>query len=346
MGRRFCVRCGSEEGPGNPIIDGLCPKCFIKERSIIKLPNVIRVVICPFCGSVYYKGSWTKFEGDLSEVLEYIINNYYLTSGRNTVYEGFADVSVKVANIDEGKVYLSVKGTYRGIEVSHEYAVSIRVDKKLCPKCTKVRGRHFEAIVQIRSEVPIRPEVVERISLVLSKMKRLMDNIVEVKEYREGVDIKLLSQSVARHLANILKREFAAKIIQTWKDAGYVSGRKHSKLTISVRVPGLLEGDIVEVDNVLAVVTSVKQGRVVLKRLDNGSQLRLDQNKLWERDIKLLTPKDYAILDALVLGYEGGKAIVQAERSGNVYYITAPKLFKPGTRVKILIYKGRTYLMI
>ncbi|MCD6428624.1 MAG: hypothetical protein J7L12_03300 [Desulfurococcales archaeon] len=346
MGRRFCVRCGSEEGPGNPIIDGLCPKCFVNERSIIKLPNTIKITICPVCGSVYYKGSWIRLAGDLSDVLEYLINNYYLTSGRNSVYSGFTDVSVKVINIDEGKAYLSVKGTYKGTEISHEYAVNMRVDKRLCPRCTKVRGRHFEAIVQIRSEVPIRPEVVERISLVLSRMKGLEENIVEVKEYRDGVDIKLLSQSVARHLANILKREFAAKIIQTWKDSGYVSGKKHSKLTISVRVPGLLEGDIVEVDDVLAVVTSVKQGRVVLRRLDNGGQLRLDQSNLWEKNVRLLTPKDYAVLNAIVLGYEGGKAIVQAEESGNVYYITAPKLFKPGSRVKILIYKGRTYLMI
>ena len=346
MGRRFCVRCGSEEGPGNPIIDGLCLKCFVKERSIIKLPNIIRIIICPLCGSVYYKGSWTKLGNDLGEVLEYLINNYYLTSGRSTVYDGFTDVSVEVINIDEGKVYLSVKGTYKGTEISHEYAVSIKVVRRLCPKCAKVRGRHFEAVVQIRSEVPIRPEVVERISLVLSRMRGLEDNIVEVKEYRDGVDIKLLSQSVARHLANILRREFAAKIIQTWKDSGYISGKKHAKLTISVRVPGLLEGDIVEVDDVLAVVTSVKQGRVVLRRLDNGEQLRLGQSSLWEKNVKLLTPKDYAVLNAIILGYEGGKAVVQAEESGNVYYITAPRLFKPGTRVKILIYKGRTYLMI
>ncbi|MCD6340765.1 MAG: hypothetical protein J7L51_02300 [Desulfurococcales archaeon] len=346
MGRRFCVRCGSEEGPDNPIIDSLCPKCFVNERSIIKLPNTIKITICPVCGSVYYKGSWIKLGDDLSEVLEYLINNYYLTSGRGAIYDGFTDVSVKVININEGKAYLSVKGTYKGTEISHEYAVNIRVVKRMCPKCTKVRGRHFEAVVQIRSEVPIRSEVVERISLVLSRMKGLEENIVEVKEYRDGVDIKLLSQSVARQLANILKREFAAKITQTWKDSGYVSGRKRSKLTISVRVPGLLEGDIVEVDNVLAVVTSVKQGRVVLRRLDDGGQLRLDQSSLWERNVKLLTPKDYAVLNAIVLGYEGGKAVVQAEESGNVYYIAAPKLFKPGTGVKILIYKGRTYLMI
>ncbi len=346
MGRRFCVRCGSEEGPDNPIIDGLCPKCFINERSIIKLPNIIRIIICPLCGSVYYKGSWTRLGSDLSEVLEYLINNYYLTSGRDAVYDGFTDVSVKVINIDEGKAYLSVKGVYKGTEISHDYAINIRVVKRLCPKCTKVRGKHFEAVVQIRSEVPIRPEVVEKISLVLSRTRGLEGNIVEVKEYRDGVDIKLLSQSVARHLANILRREFAAKIIQTWKDSGYISGKKHAKLTISVRVPGLLEGDIVEVDDVLAVVTSVKQGRVVLRRLDNGGQLRLDQSNLWEKNVKLLTPKDYAVLDAIILGYEGGKAVVQAEESGNVYYITAPRLSKPGTRVKILIYKGRTYLMI
>ena len=346
MGKRFCVRCGLEEGPDNPIIDGLCPRCFIKERSIIKLPSIIKIIACPVCGSIYYKGSWVKLGINMSEILEYLINNYYLMSGRDTIYSGFTDVNVKVANIDEGRAYLIVEGTYKESRISHEYAVDVRIEKRLCPKCTSVRGKHFEAIVQIRSEAPMRREITDKLALALSKIRGLEENIVEIKEYREGVDIKLVSQSIARHLANILKREFAAKITQTWKDSGYVSGRKHAKLTISVRVPGLIEKDVVEVNDELAVVISIKQGKIVLKKLSDGSVLRLDHSSLWEKNVRLLTPKDYAVLNAIVLGYEGGKAVVQAEESGNVYYITAPKLFKPGSRVKILIYKGRTYLMI
>jgi len=346
MGRRFCVRCGREEEPGNPIINGLCPKCFVKERSIINLPNTVKVTVCPVCGSVYCRGTWLRLGEDAKKILEYIINNYYLTSGRNAVYEGFTDVHVKVVNIDDGRAYLIVEGTYKGGKVSHECSIDVKFEKKLCPRCVSIRGRHFEAIIQIRSEAPMRREIIDRLTTALSRIRGLGEYVVEVKEYKEGLDIKLISQSVARHLASVLKREFAAKITQTWKNSGYISGRKHSKLTISVRLPGLVRGDIVDVGDELAVVINIGQGRVVLKKLSDGSILRLNHSAFWEKGVKLLTSKDYAVMNAIVLGYEGGKAVVQGEESGNLHYITAPKLFKPGSRVKVLIYKGRTYLMI
>ena len=344
MGRRFCVRCGREEDEQNPIIDGLCPQCFVKERYILKLPSKVTVTVCPVCGSVYVGGVWERQGGGVEDAVELFINRSLIK--RSTVYPGISDVRVEVLKLSSGKAFLKVIGFYRKVRLEQDAEIYVDLRKQLCPTCASIRGEKTEATIQIRMEGEVRPEILRKVGNRVGRIRGIHDGIVEIKEDRNGVDIKLNDVSLARQIASMLRKEFSARIKQTWKDSGYVGGKRHGKLTISVRLPGMMRGDIVEFAGSPAVVTGVGKGYVSIRMLDTGRSVRLTHDDLWKRGVRILTEKDYAVIEGTLVNYEGGRAVVQAISSGNVFYVKAPAIFDLGDRVKILIYKGNHYLLI
>jgi len=344
LGRRFCVRCGREESKDTPIIDGLCPECFVKERVILKLPSKIKVTVCPVCGATYLHGRWEHLGEDIKDIVRWYVLSTLVK--RSTVYPGVEVVDVKVKELSSGMVTMLVKGRYGSASLVQELSTHLEVDKRLCPNCLKSRGGGYEAILQIRTLAPTRFNVMRAVGERLARVKTFRESIVEIKEGREGVDIKMNSQTACRYVANLLKKEYAAKLIQTWENTGQLGNKRKCKLVISARLPGLVAGDIVEYEGEPAQVIKLKYGRVVIKSLSTGKVRSLTHDEIWRGRIKYLSSKDYAILDGRVLNYEGGRAVVQSVDTGNVYFIRAPRLYSLGSRVKILIYKGKAYLLL
>ncbi len=344
MGKRFCVRCGREEGPNTPIIDGLCPACFIKERRMLELPTKIRVTICPICGALYIHGDWVRIGKNVEDVIEYFINKTIVK--RHNIYPGLDDVKAKVVGVESGMVYLRVTAHYKNVSLSQDVATHVELHKKPCPLCLHSRSGSYEAMLQIRTIAPVRFDVMRDIGNRLARVREFRESIVEIKEHKDGVDVKLSNQAITRYVANILKREYAAKITMTWENTGYLGGKRRSKLTISARLPGLVSGDIIEYEGEPAEVTKLKKGGVIIKRLSDGKVVTLRHDDIWKSGFKYLNEKDYAVLDGRILNYEGGKAVVQATDSGNIYFIKSPRILNLGSRVKILIYKGKAYLLI
>ncbi len=344
MGRRFCVRCGKEEGPDTPIIDGLCPKCFMKERGILKLPTKIRVTTCPMCGALYIHGNWIHVGENVEDAIEYFINETLVK--RHNIYPGLEDVKAKVVRMDSGVIHLRIMARYKGVRMTQDAVTHVELHKKPCPLCLRNRSGSYEAMLQIRTVAPARFDVMRGIGNRLAKVKEFRESIVEIKEHKDGVDVKLNNQAIGRYVANILKREYAAKITMTWENTGYLGGKRRSKLTISARLPGVVSGDIIEYGGEPAEVMRLKKGRIIVKRLSDGKIMTLRHEDLWRSGFRYLDEKDYAVLDGRILNYEGGKAVVQATDSGNIYFIKSPRILNLGSHVKILIYKGKAYLLI
>jgi len=344
LGRRFCVRCGREGSEDNPIIDGLCPQCFLKERYVLKLPPKIVITLCPSCGSVYVRGKWVYVGIDEGEVIKYFISNALIK--RDNVYPGVTDVAIEDVKYSPDKSIIKVVGRVGNALLKQELVSEVVIRRRLCPRCIKVKTGSYEALLQVRYEGGYVDRELERELLNhLSRYGKLIESISEVKSVKDGLDIKVLNQGVARQIANIIKRDFGAKVIQSWEDAGFISGKRHSRLTISLRLPALKEGDIIELGNELSIVDSVSRGRLVIRRLKDWRKYRLTYDELWSIGFRRLTIKDYSIVNGKVLNYEGGEAVIQAVRSGAIYYVKLPVLKDLGSDVTLLIYKGKAYLL-
>ena len=343
MGRRFCVRCGAEERDDLPIIDGLCPKHFLEERRILELPSKVFITMCPSCGSINIGNSWLPTDGSITNALETYINKA-LVKKRKT-YPGFTNVKVLVKGIISDKAILEVVGKYKQVILRQEIQTYFEIRKKLCPRCSSIRNEVYEAMIQVRMEGPPREEIFRRIADRVVKTHEFTD-VVKIEECREGIDLKFRNVSSARAISSLLKNEFSAHIKQTWKDYGFIRGKKHGKLTISVKVPSFLIGDVVEINGGLMTVVGVRSnGNFTFRDLETGSVKEFKPDDLRIRGFKLLTGKDYALISGRIINYEGGKAVVQAS-SGGIYYIRPSKILDLGSSVEILIYKGKQYLLI
>jgi len=344
MGRRFCVRCGVLESSNQPIIDGLCPKCFIKERTIVNLPTKVEVTICSLCYALYSMGRWVNVGLRLEEVLEYYINKVLIK--RENTYPGFNDVKAQVVRVSGGKIEVIVRGTYRNASLSQKLITNVRINYRLCPRCLKIKTGGYEALIQIRFEGGVDRRLGREVLKLISKHERIMTSITDVEEVKEGLNIKLMSQSVARQLANIVKKKYGAKVVQSWTDAGYVSGKRHSKLTISLRLPTLRREDIIVVgEKDIALVVDVGESFIRLMRLSDGKEIKLTYDNLWSKGFRKLTPKEYVIIKGKVLGYEGGYAVIQEVTTGNIYRVRPHILKDLGSDAEVLIYKGEAYLL-
>ena len=210
MGRRFCVRCGVLESSDRPIIDGLCPKCFTKERSIVNLPSKIEITVCSSCYALYFMGKWVNAGLRLDEILEYYINNALMK--RENIYPGFRDVRAQVIRVGGGKVEVIVKGTYRGVTLSQRMITDVRVTYRLCPRRLKVKTGGYEALIQIRFEGSVDKRLGREVLELISRYKRIVSSITDIEEVKEGLNIKLMSQGVARQIANIIRKEFLQEL--------------------------------------------------------------------------------------------------------------------------------------
>ncbi len=330
------MKCGVEEP--ELIIDRLCVRCFIDEGRAVKPPNSVEVVICPICGSVKYGSKWLE-----SVDLHTLIKDLIL---RNTkLHRDFKLVSLDVSIVDS-KVVACFRGSVLGIDVSKDYSIDLIVSKVLCQQCSRIKSGYYEALIQVRTLInPLRDHLRDRIDDML-RSTPISRYISEIEHVKEGVNVKVVGQGIARKLANDLVSMYGGTILESWKGTTTSSsGRKTSKLTISVKLVGLLPGDFIVFKDRVAVVDSVSKDLIKVLMLDSGELVKLRVQDLVVKDLKLLRDDEYELVDVYVDDVVGGRVLVKELVSGKTYELPTVSDVKVGSKVKLLIYRDRIYLV-
>ncbi len=342
---RFCLRCGSPEDPNNPLIEGLCLNCFVKERQIIKLPSKVVVVRCSSCGSIFIGGSWTQFSGDNRQALEEVINRAFVK--KQTLNPNVKDVYVEVTSLYSGMAELKVTARYGSSVITQNSVIHYEILKKICPSCLSVKVKSYEAILQVRfvRKQKSRELEVSRVKTFLNSLKSLRNNIIDYVELVEGIDIKLNDVSTARRVANALKREFGGIVKESWKLHTVIRGRRYSKLTISVRVVGVRPDDYLILGDEVLKVLNVEGSELRVKCLNENTVKYVKVNDLIGEDFEII-PQDKAIIvSCVVVGYEGEELKLLCDDG---IFRTVKKTLKVPipSNVRVLIYKDSHYLIL
>jgi len=342
--KKFCIKCGAEESDEVPIIDNLCINCLLNEGKLIKLPSSVNLIVCPICNSIKLgsKWVWGDFKKDFTQILKDVILS------NSTFHKELADISVNI--LESGRnALIHVEGTLRGISIRRDYSVDVVITKELCPHCSLAKGGYYEAIVQVRSVLPFRSKLKEVLIRRISLLNDFIRYVSEVEDLKEGLDIKVLNHGVARRLANSLVREFCGKSSESWKSAGIVSGKKFSKLTISVRLLGLVPGDFIVFKGNAALVEGVSENSVRMKLLETGSTIRVRRDEINPTDITILNSSEYKVVNTYLVNVGDGRALFK-DLKRNVTYeaqLTGGlnRELSKGSKVKLLIYKDRAYII-
>ncbi len=283
---RYCSKCGREVSEEEYIDSyGYCIDCFLKYRGIFREKPVLKITICPRCGSWRLHGEWYR-----PTSLEEIIRRTFLAEERKFIdhHVSIIDVSVSENHV---KLY---KNRYL---VEAEFTVLINnsvtritrdkieyiIEKKPCPKCIARSGKSHKAFIQVRSERGKLSDHEKRLVMKIVSEPSISEEVVEISENKYGIDIKVLSIQIAKKIASQIVKHTGAKITESFKPTKY-NPRRGSWTgisTLSVRIPSIEKGDLVEYDGRPAVVKRIDSHGIYIEFLDDGSSLSIDYESYW-----------------------------------------------------------------
>ncbi len=308
------------------------------------------ITICRDCGAVSFSGKW--IHDSVHNIIRLNIDKIVTRSVevREPFHISKYSLEKIDVNYDTSRINLTINldisagGTI--ITKNYVMTVPIRMVKSLCPRCIALRGKAFNAIIQLRSVNSSKINLIERIANEIRK--EYHDEVVDIKHVREGIDLYLIDKDIARRIAKKLISEYGALVKESFKlISRKPDGKIKSRLTISVRIPDIKPGDIVKVipEDDIAVVKSIGSGRISLLSILNGRKYALSYRAYWEKTIKHYSN---GTKDALVLSHIGGKNYILMDDEYNVFEaenVILEKELKENTRVKVLIYKGKAYII-
>jgi len=158
---------------------------------------------------------------------------------------------VRVRGEARGVVELEVviAGRHGSLEVSESRIVKVAVHAAMCPSCMRKASKTgYTAVIQIRPVIgEFTGEVRRRLERILAKLEaRVRSSIISVEEVRNGVDILVEDQNVARIIASKLRSSFGGSVVETFKVTGVKpGGGRKGILTIAVRLLNVEPGYII-----------------------------------------------------------------------------------------------------
>lgn len=317
----FCPECGSTD---KKMVGDVCIDCFLKDYTMLTIPEKIEVTICSHCNSKLEEGKWS--ESNLPE--EEII---YRALERNITIDDLVENELIDLEIDQMKgtiaeCYVEATGEVYGKEISESHDVDVRILKTVCPTCSKLQAGYYESVIQFRAderelhkwECEKADEIVERTLIKQSKSDKLA-YCPQIAKLKEGYDYYIGSLKSGRKIANALKDEFGGHIKESPRliSEDKSTGKGLYRIWISVRIPKFEEGDFIKYENNILQVKDIGKNRVVAINLENDKKHTIPWKDTEEIEvvkkeediettsiiskspttIQILDPIDYSVID-------------------------------------------------
>jgi len=263
----FCVECGME---GEIYKDGVCIKCYLKNKKFSKGPEILDLPVCVHCQGYKYKNTWTN--DLLDDILRRIIKNNF-------------DISKELQNIDinidlnetprglECTVYIS--GLIQEKEINEEHDLLIRLRKTVCEVCSRQFGGYHEAIIQVRTEkrkfskedlININATVETIIENMQGKGNRTLF-IADIAEEHGGLDFYISDKNAAFNISKMLLNKYGGFIKQSSTNTGMKDSKQIYKMTYLVRIPPYKKGDYIQIDDNYYQIKYLRSNKIKLINL-------------------------------------------------------------------------------
>jgi len=347
---RFCVRCGREVSE-DEIIGNYCIDCYVKHQTPFKNRPRLEVTLCPKCGSWLYKGEWS-----LPVSTEEVFRRVALNESRRFLRDEVEalDASVlrgvhKISASEHGitlRLNLLVKGKH---PIDYELEVPVKISYKPCPSCLMRSGGSHKALVQVRYEGRVDLDRLAEEVEELIVETGLASSVTDVEVVKDGVDVKFEDPVAARKLSSILGRRYGAMTTESFRSTRFDAheGKWRGVVTISVRIPPVRKGVVVEYLGEVGVVEEVYKGLVKIRVLETGELVQTKVSSYWEGRIRVVE-KAHVSGPFLVTGVDKNYVYLLREDSGEMKEVSVKPGYshlKAGVKVLLLTIEDREYLI-
>ncbi len=308
----FCLLCNSEE----KLYDGLCKSCYLKEFELIEVPEYATFTACSHCGATLKHDKWIHTGYYDDEIINDAIQKDI------TVNKELKDVEITTEIItNRGTVYdcmIHVYGQVLDEYLEKDYPIEVKVEKGVCPDCSKFYSGYYEAVIQLRADDRKLEdeEIASADEFISNEIQRLCktNKLAYVSErivLKEGVDYQVGSHNAAHKIAENMQKQFGGIITESRKIVGHDKSKSRDlyRSWISVRLPSFHKNDFIEYkDNILKIekIGSHKFVGLNLRTYENESISWKEYDKIKKvgntEDIKTttvtnVTPTEIQVLD-------------------------------------------------
>lgn len=308
----FCLLCDKEE----KLYDGLCKSCYLNEFQAVKVPEYATFTVCSHCGATLKQNKWIQVGYYDDEIINDAIQKDI------TVNEKLEDVEIftEITN-NRGTVYeciLHVNGTVIDSPIRQEYPIEVKVEKGVCPDCSKFHSGYYEAVIQLRADERKLDdeEIQEADEFIANEIQRLCktNKLAYVSErivLKEGVDYNVGSYNAAHKIALNLQKTFGGVITESRKLVGFDKSKSRDlyRSWVSVRLPSFHKNDFIEYDDKILRIEKIGSHKFVGLNLSSYKEESISWkeydkiNKIATTDdikkttITNITPKQIQVFD-------------------------------------------------
>jgi nonsense-mediated mRNA decay protein 3 len=276
----FCVECGIE---GEIYKDGVCIKCYLKNKRFSKGPEILDLPVCVHCQGYKYKNTWTN--DLLDDILRRIIKNNF-------------EISKELQNIDikidfnetprglECTVYIS--GLIQEKEINEEHELLVRLRKTVCEVCSRQFGGYHEAIIQVRTERRkfSKEEIADMQQTVETMIENMQDKgnrtlfIADIAEEHGGLDFYISDKNAAFNISKMLLDKYGGFIKQSATNTGMKDSKQIYKMTYLVRIPPYKKGDFIQINDDYYLIKNLRANKIKLINLSTWGESSTDIKNL------------------------------------------------------------------
>ena len=285
------------------------------------------MILCVRCPSRKVGKRWEEY-GELDELLDSTVMDS-LQADRNL---NIHDVELTNREMDEHRRTVSVRvsGDVIGHELLREVSMELYLKKGVCQRCSRIAGRYFEGILQVRGEdAKLDHRVKDRIrNLVHDEIGRTSGKdrasfISKEEDIHTGIDFYLGRSSDGRNLARLIGDRYGSKVKESSSLVGRREGKDFYRMTYLVRIPRFSPGDHIRFHDTVYRVLKIEPERVGLLDLRDGNTKREERKNL--RRAEVLGGNEL-IERALVVscGQAGGEVTIMNPRTFHSSVILVP----------------------
>ncbi len=267
-----CIVCGKNDAQ----IGALCTDCFIDSLKI-DTKDSISLTQCPKCGAIKIGNRWLYSD----------FKHYLVRVLKDTVKSDQSGVEFSIPVNDIKLDFENQTISFRLVVKKGESAiqnkmlsVKIKSVKESCPRCNKLTGSYYEAIIQVRSYTTRKAEQLEQaVNLIKEYTKRGTSKgtfaITKTVDLPEGYDIYLMSKSDGNNASQLIHDNFFSYVLATKKLAGREGGSDLYRYTYLVRILDLLPGEIISNSEGKFIVVSTTPSKLTIVSLEHSTRKSL-----------------------------------------------------------------------
>lgn len=205
---KFCFVCGKKT---EKLIEGYCEDCYNNSFNLIQTPKDITILCCSKCKRIKQKSDWKDIE------IENLVKSNIKVLGNNVKIE-----------IIGNKIFASgiLKDSKKVKEETHE--INIKTVKVLCPECSRRLGGYYEAIMQLRGNIP--EEVLNFIDKEIKEK-----SFYRIDSIKGGFNLYIGDKNIANQIADKIKRIYNLEVKKSFKLYTKKEGKDVYKSVFSVK---------------------------------------------------------------------------------------------------------------